>query len=160
MEIERKFLLPHLPIEVQALTPITIVQGYVFVAPGELRIREEGGVHSVLTVKDDGNLARREWITTVPRWVFDLLWRQTEGRRVRKLRRIIKTDTHTLEVDEYLGELAGLFVLEVEFADEASALEFDLPWWAESALEITSVAGYKNKNLATYGVPAIERENG
>ncbi len=153
MEIERKFVLPHLPTEIQSITPVTIIQGYVFTEPGELRLREEGDVHYTVTVKDDGNLARREWITVVPRWVFELLWQQTQGRRVRKLRRIVKTELRTLEVDEYLGELAGLFVLEVEFPDEASAHEFELPWWAKSARDVTDIAAYKNKHLAVYGAP-------
>jgi len=153
MEIERKFLLPSLPAEIRSITPLTITQGYVFVEPGELRLREQGDIQFVVTVKDDGNLARREWSTEVPRWAFDLLWRQTEGRRLRKLRRIVKTEKHTLEVDEYVGSLTGLFILEVEFPSEAAAAAFELPWWGRDAQEVTQDPAYKNKRLAVSGRP-------
>jgi CYTH domain-containing protein len=153
MEIERKFVLPRLPTEIQSITPLTIIQGYAITEPGELRLREEGGVNFVMTVKDDGDLARQEWSASVPRWVFEVLWRKTEGRRIRKLRRLVKHHDLTLEVDEYMGELAGLFVLEVEFPTEAAAAEFEPPWWARDARDVTHISAYKNKRLAVYGAP-------
>ncbi|WP_295158213.1 hypothetical protein [Selenomonas sp. AE3005] len=59
MEIERQFLvknLPSLPAEYE-----TLRQGYVALEP-EIRIRQLGDSHFVLTVKRGAGLVREEWI--------------------------------------------------------------------------------------------------
>lgn len=157
MEIERKFRLTSLPILaiLRTGTSAEIAQGYLFTDGGEMRIRRKG-IRYFLTVKGEGNLAREEWEAEVPEWVFVTLWGKTEGRRVEKTRYAIPCQGNTLEVDKYFGHLAGLFTLEVEFADEAAAAAFQLPDWAEGAVDVTADKRYKNKALSTAGGPPTD----
>ena len=52
-----------------------------------------------------------------------------------------------------MGQLEGLVTLECELPGEASATKFSLPSWAAKAVDITKDKAYKNKNLATKGLP-------
>lgn len=54
-------------------------------------------------------------------------------------------------VDEFSGALAGLFLCEVEFSDEAQAGAFVPPQWFGA--DVTEDGRYKNKSLAENGIP-------
>jgi CYTH domain-containing protein len=56
----------------------------------------------------------------------------------------------TFEIDLYLGALARLMILEVEFPDMASAEAFVIPDVMGEALEVTHDKRYRNKNLALH----------
>src|SRR4030095_14629614 len=152
MEIERKFRLASPP-SIRLGQGILIAQGYLPADRGELRLRRMGQ-DSFLTVKGEGTLAREEWETPVPSWVFDQLWPATEGAQLEKTRHEIYSEGYRLELDLYRGALEGLVILECEFADAGQAAGFRLPDWAEDAQEVTSDPTYKNKNLARFGVRA------
>lgn len=146
-EIERKFRLPGPPPSELLRDGESIDQGYILTDPAELRLRRRGHEY-YLTVKGSGSLTRSEWETTIPQHVFESLWPQTEGRRLEKIRYIVPMPPVTLEIDEYRGRLAGLYVLEVEFSSESMARTFVLPDWAANAVDVTSDPSYKNKRLA------------
>ena len=147
-EIEKKFVLAELPQGLPAGQEIR--QGYLMTEGGELRLRAKAGKY-YLTVKSDGSLSRDEWESEIPAWVFETLWPQTEGRQVEKIRYAISYGTLTLEVDKYFGQLEGLLTLECELPAETAA--FELPEWADGAPEVTNDKRYKNKSLATEGLP-------
>lgn len=152
MEIERKFVITHLPpSNLREGRGAEILQGYVITNPGELRLRRKSDRH-FMTVKGDGNLSRDEWEQEVPEWVFKTLWPKTQGRRIEKTRYSIPYRQWTLEVDEYHGVLAGLLTLEVEFLSEKEAAEFRLPIWTDGQ-DVTADKRYKNKALAVNGRP-------
>lgn len=149
MEIERKFRLTNLPTQLRT-SGEEILQGYLPVQAGEVRVRRKGG-SSFLTVKGDGTLCREEWDSHVPQWVFGQLWPETAGRRIEKTRYRVAYQDLILEIDEYHGRLAGLITMECEFPTIAAAEAFALPEWAEGAVDVTGDAAYKNKSLASAG---------
>ena len=67
-EIERKYLLPVAPSNVDLGIGVLLRQGYVIAAPGELRVRQDNEKFT-LTVKGDGSLSRDEWESEIPSWV-------------------------------------------------------------------------------------------
>ena len=152
METERKFRISGLPPSVIPGTGVEIAQGYLVIDPGELRIRDKGG-RFYLTVKGDGTISRDESEIEIPARVFEALWPHTEGARVEKTRYSVQHEGWLLEVDEYRGHLAGLITLECEFRSKKAAATLRLPEWAGDAVEVTEDKAYKNKNLASNGLP-------
>jgi adenylate cyclase len=70
---------------------------------------------------------------------------------VEKRRRRMPYGSAMLEVDVFEGDLAGLIVAEVEFADEEPARTFVPPAWFDR--EVTDDAAFKNRALAVDGRP-------
>ncbi len=157
MEIERKWLLPALPQITSTadakLAHVQIRQGYVCTETGELRVRDKGGKY-YLTVKSDGTISREEWEREIPQWTFDLLWENCQNRVLEKIRYSLPYGQLSLEIDVYLGRLAGLIILEVEFASEKQARQFDVTTIAPEAIDVTAEKRYKDKVLATSGLPS------
>jgi len=152
VEIERKFLVAQLPENLQDYDHQTIRQGYMVIGAdgSEARLRDRAGSYS-LTVKSKGELSRGEWETPVSEDQFEALWGTTAGKRVEKTRYTIPYDGHTIELDIYEGDLAGLISAEVEFASEAEADAFEKPdWFAD---DVTADSSFKNQNLALRGLP-------
>ena len=129
MEIERQFLvknLPSLPAEYE-----TLRQGYVALEP-EIRIRQLGDSHFVLTVKRGAGLVREEWETDIESQEFDnlaaRLWPQTcmiEKRRYK----LTLPDALIAELHVHIGHLAGFNYVEVEFPTVEAAKAFIPPAW-------------------------------
>ena len=84
---------------------------------------------------------------------FAALWPLTRGRRVQKTRYLIPAAGELrIELDVYHGQLNGLLTAEIEFDSPAAAAAFTAPAWL--GRDVTDDARYKNKHLATHGVPA------
>lgn len=126
-EIERKFLVPHLPAEVARLAGIEIEQGYLAIDlphRAEVRLRRIGG-QRVLTVKTaSGANMRAEGELELSAEQFEELWPATPGRRLRKTRYMVPQNGCVIEVDVYHGRVAGLIVAEVEFPNAESCASF------------------------------------
>jgi len=92
MEIERKFLVDAVPDDVHDHPSSALEQGYVAVdADGtEVRIRRKDG-GSTLAVKSSGGLARVEEELPIDDATFERLWPLTQGRRIEKVRHVIRT---------------------------------------------------------------------
>lgn len=153
MEIERKFLVAALP---SGLGPgLALDQGYLVIGEGgssEARLRREPGRLS-LTVKHGRGLVRGEYEVELSVEQFDALWPATSGRRLEKTRsRVPLGDGTVAEVDVYSGALAGLSVVEVEFGSQEQAAAFAPPAWF--GREVTDDDRYKNRRLATDGLPS------
>jgi adenylate cyclase len=144
VEIERKFLL--VGDAWRALgTPVLLRQGYLSTDPARtVRVRIEGQ-GAALTIKSKNvGAVRGEWEYPIP--VHDaaaLLDDVCERPLIEKYRRRIVVDGHTWEVDEFLGENAGLVVAEIELATEGDA--FTRPDWIGA--EVTGDARYYNSSL-------------
>ncbi|HWD76617.1 MAG TPA: CYTH domain-containing protein [Solirubrobacteraceae bacterium] len=153
MEIERKFLVGRTPADLDTHPSAEIEQGYVAITDDgvEVRMRRYGGRAS-LTIKSAGERARLEEEVEIDERRFKALWPLTEGRRIQKTRyRIPAPDGLTIELDVYHGQLAGLITAEVEFDSPAAATAFTpLEWLGQ---EVTDDPRYKNKRLATEGLP-------
>jgi adenylate cyclase len=150
-EIERKFLLDRLPAEIRRAPAVKLRQGYLALdGDTEVRVRLEDG-DAVLTVKHGAGRTRVEVELELSDEQAEALWPVGEGRRVEKSRRRVQHGELVIEVDEYVGELAGLLVAEVEFPDAGAAERFEPPAWF--GREVTGESAYKNQSLACHGRP-------
>jgi len=153
VEIERKFLVEQLPDAIDAYPYGEIEQGYLAITDDvEVRVRRYGD-QSFLTVKSSGNESRVEEEIEIEGRRFGALWPLTEGRRIEKRRyKIPISDGLTIELDVYHGRLNGLRTAEIEFESVAAATAFVPPGWL--GRDVTDDPRYKNKRLATQGLPS------
>ena len=152
MEIERKFLIPVAPADLQAHPSAVIDQGYLASTPEgvEVRVRRKGE-RCFLTVKHGAKLSRTEVEVPISPAQFDELWALTAGRRLRKTRYDLPgPDGLVIELDVYTDALAGLQTADVEFPDEAAAHVFQPPEFF--GREISGDPLYRNERLAREGM--------
>jgi adenylate cyclase len=152
-EIERKFLVEHLPPELEIDSEDEIAQGYLSTGEDQVRLRRRGDRY-LITAKRGHGLIRDEVEVPLERDSFEELWPMTEGRRLEKTRRTTQVDEHTAEIDVYKGPLDGLMTVEVEFEDAGAAEAFSPPAWFSR--ELTSDPRYSNTRLAMTGLPEPE----
>ncbi len=152
VEIERKFLVEQLPAGLDTHLHDEIEQGYVALdGQTEVRIRRYGD-QMFLTVKSGGGQVRLEEEFEIDPRRFRALWPVTEGRRIQKTRYLVPApDGLTIELDVYHGQLAGLVTAEIEFETPDAAAAFSAPAWL--GRDVTDEPQYKNKQLATRGLP-------
>jgi adenylate cyclase len=146
-EIERKFLIKHLPVEILRSRHFQIAQGYLANEPGgrHVRLRKKASTTS-LTFKVGRASSREEREIRLGAKQFAILWPATRGRRLHKTRYEIPWKNLTIEIDIYHGRNRGLMVAEVEFPNQASRRKFKPPAWFER--EITGEKRYSNVRLA------------
>jgi adenylate cyclase len=148
-EIERKFRVARLPTDLGE--GISLRQAYVAVEGDvEVRVRSDG-THHALTVKGGAGLERDEVEAAIDATAFADLWRVAGTRHLEKTRHRVDLDGLTAELDLYAGALAGLAVVEVEFASRQEAEAFDPPDWFGA--ELTGEAAWSNAALARNGAP-------
>ncbi|WP_170557714.1 CYTH domain-containing protein [Ruegeria atlantica] len=151
-EIERKFLVAELP-DLSDAGKAVVRQGYL-TAPDdstELRLRQKNDRH-FLTLKGAGSLVRVEREAEITVEQFETFWPETEGRRVEKERYTgTLPDGRVFELDIFLGDLAPLRLVEVEFDTEAEARAYLPPAWFGA--DVTADKRYKNKMMAINGLP-------
>ena len=153
MEIERKFLIPGLPTDLEQHPSHVIDQGYLALTPEgvEVRVRRKGE-RCFLTVKHGAKISRTEVELPLGPAQFDELWPLTAGRRLRKTRYDLPGPGGlVIELDVYADALAGLLTADVEFPDEAAARAFQPPDFF--GREISGEGQYRNERLAREGLP-------
>jgi len=152
MEIERKFLVPAPPAQLDASRRVDIAQGYLAAGEdSEVRLRR-AGERLWLTAKRGAGMLRGEFEVELSAEQFDALWPATDGRRLVKTRHTIAIGGRSVELDVYSGRLSGLVVAEVEFPSVEAAREFLPPPWFGT--EVTEDQRFKNRRLAEEGLPA------
>lgn len=147
VEIERKFLLSGDGWR-QLGEPVLLRQGYLCSDPERtVRVRIEGET-GALTIKSKGSGVRRgEWEYPIPLpEAQELLDTLCERPLVEKYRRRIEHAGFTWEVDEFLGENAGLVVAEIELPSEDTV--FDRPDWIGQ--EVSGDKRYYNSSLIRF----------
>ncbi len=148
-ETERKFRVARLPDELGPGAELR--QAYVAVdGDVEVRVRTQDGSH-VLTVKGGRGLERAEIEVDIDRPRFDTLWALAGDRHLEKIRHLVPVGEHTAELDLYRGRLAGVSVVEVEFASRDQAERFEPPPWFGP--ELTGQPSWSNAALARDGAP-------
>ena len=128
VEIERKFLVQGEQWKLGA-TRSLLCQGYISAEPGRIvRVRIDGDA-AMLTIKGmTTGIRRAEWEYTIP--VTDarsLLDELCQKPLIEKYRYRLPIDGLIWEIDEFLGDNAGLVVAEVELESESQL--FDRPVW-------------------------------
>ena len=157
VERERRWLcaaLPDLPVvRAEAIRDL-------YVEGSQLRLREArpvGGGAAILRLSKKADLApERRLITTLYLSEAEFaLFAGLPGRVLEKTRHYYAADGVTLSVDRFEGALAGLFLAEAEFADDAAMAAFPHPAFA--VREVTEDPRYTGGELVRAGVPD-ERE--
>nr|WP_322624935.1 CYTH domain-containing protein [uncultured Flavobacterium sp.] len=146
-ETERKFLILADDYKTAAFANKRITQGYLSSHPDRtVRVRIKGD-KGFLTIKGRGNdsgTTRFEWEKEIPVTEAEQLFALCEPGAIDKIRYEIKAGQHTYEVDEFLGDNAGLVIAEIELTDEHEA--FIKPEWLGA--EVTGEERYYNAYLS------------
>lgn len=144
VEIERKFLLAGDGWRALG-QPVLLRQGYLSADPERVvRVRIEGA-RATLTIKGKTSGATRaEWEYEIPLAdAGELLDRLCQRPLIEKYRSRVAHAGKVWEIDEFLGENAGLLLAEIELSSEDEA--FDKPDWIGA--EVSDDARYFNANL-------------
>lgn len=165
MEIERKFLVDEIPLNMEKYEAVHMEQAYVSVKP-VIRVRRAGGSF-ILTVKSKGLLSRQEFELELTSDEYEALKVKAEGNVIEKHRyRIPVCDTDgtcgslevdsglVIELDVFDGAFRGLVYAEVEFPDEDTARAFAAPRWF--GRDVTESGIYQNSALSRMKQEDIE----
>jgi adenylate cyclase len=153
IEIERKFLVSGDGWRDAAHAVVPMAQGYIndlgAMDRGEqkasVRVRVQGEAAFLNLKSRELGRSRQEFEYPIPVDDARALLALCVGGVIDKRRHLVRHAGHLWEVDEFLGENAGLVVAEIELAgvDE----RFELPPWA--GREVTEEARYYNLALAS-----------
>lgn len=145
-EIERKFLVTSNSYRHEAVSSKRITQGYLSSVPERtvrVRIKNEKGYLTIKGAANSKGMSRYEWEKEIPVDEAAELLCLCEPGAIDKVRYEVVVGTHTYEVDEFLGENAGLIVAEIELGSEGE--QFDKPSWLGE--EVTGDNRYYNSYL-------------
>ncbi|WP_242108097.1 CYTH domain-containing protein [Luteimonas aquatica] len=153
IEIERKFLVVGEGWRAQAHRTEAMAQGYL----NDQAAMDSGAQRASMRVRIAGEAAflniksrelghtRQEFDYPIPPQDARALLALCVGGLIDKRRHYVNHAGHLWEVDEFLGENAGLVVAEIELDSAEEA--FERPDWA--GREVTEAARYYNLALAT-----------
>jgi len=153
IEIERKFLVTGDGWRQAAYKSVPMAQGYVNdqaamdsgAQKASVRVRISGdGAFLNLKSRDLG-ASRQEFDYPIPPGDARALLALCVGGTIEKRRHYVNHAGHVWEVDEFLGDNAGLVVAELELESVGEA--FEKPVWAGA--EVTELARYYNLALAS-----------
>lgn len=145
IEIERKFLVSSADYRSLA-APVHYRQGYLAILPDrEIRVRIAGESGFIALKSKLSDTRRFEFEYPVP---FEEAVQMFEifciGQRIEKYRYKIPYKGHLWEVDEYLGDNAGLVIAEIELEDAGQP--FEKPAWVGQ--EVSNDDRYLNAALS------------
>jgi adenylate cyclase len=146
VEIEHKYLVKSTVYRSLA-EPVSYRQGYLAILPDKaVRVRVAGD-KGYLTIKARvSNLTRKEYEYEIPFTdAEEMLKGMCIGSVIEKLRYRILYEGFTWEVDEFLGDNAGLVVAEIEVSHEEEI--FMKPDWVGD--EVSGDPRYLNSNLSS-----------
>lgn len=153
-ERERKFRLDcEDPVVARILSDTEakdIEQHYIALGESESRVRRINDSEYFFTIKSSHLVERDEFEIPITEEEYNLL-KELSLYSVRKKRYSYFFENRKIEIDRYLGDLEGLYVAEVEFSSLSDESAFNIPSWFGE--ELSYKEGYKNKNLAVYGIP-------
>jgi len=144
-EIERKFLVRN--DHWRTPSGVRYSQGYLN-RDRERTVRVRiAGVRGFLTIKGRSvGASRAEFEYEIPLADAQALLALCDGPLVEKIRHLVPHAGMSWEVDEFLGDNAGLVVAEIELSSEDQA--FEHPDWLGE--EVTTDPRYYNSSLATH----------
>lgn len=148
MEIERKFLInkEQIPENLETYPHNDLEQAYIITNP-VIRIRKKNDTY-ILTYKGQGLMKREEVEFPLEKDAYDKLLTKTEGNIITKTRyKIPEKEGLTIEFDIFHGLFEGLYLAEVEFPDEETALSYHPPVWF--GREVTNETTFHNSTLSS-----------
>jgi adenylate cyclase len=146
IEIERKFRLAGDGWRAQVSQKTLLRQGYIANTPrASVRVRLAGDIGWLSVKAMTRALARAEYEVVIPALeANEMLDRLCEGPLIEKWRHIALYQGSEWEIDEFLGENAGLVIAELELSAEDAA--FARPPWL--GVEVTHDERYYNFRLS------------
>ena len=150
MEIERKFLIPKLPDNLDSFPCRLLEQAYLCTEP-VVRVRRSDDSF-ILTYKSKGLMSREEYNLPLTAESYEHLKAKADGNIISKKRYLIPlTGRLTIELDIFEGDLAPLKLAEVEFETKEEAESFLPPKWFGK--DVTFSSDYHNSTLSRVGLP-------
>lgn len=125
IETERKFLVCG-EYKHQAYASSRIKQGYICSGHGRtvrVRLRDDKGYLTIKGPSDLKGISRYEFEKEIAHEEAEELMKLCEPGIIDKTRYLVKSGSHTFEVDEFYGENEGLVIAEVELASEDETYE-------------------------------------
>ncbi|MCM1040538.1 MAG: CYTH domain-containing protein [Ruminococcus sp.] len=159
MEIERKFTIKTLPVNLEQYPFHLIEQAYLNTDP-VVRIRKEDDSY-YLTYKGKGLLAREEYNLPLNEQSYYHLREKADGNIISKRRYLIPVENPTfasdfqmtddqisltIELDIFEAPFSGLIIAEVEFPNREMAEAFQPVDWFGA--DVTNDPAYHNSNLS------------
>lgn len=126
LEIERKFLVRGDDYKRQAYSSSRIRQGYICSGHGRtvrVRLRDDRGYLTIKGPSDAAGLSRYEFEKEITLDEAEHLMALCEPGSIDKTRYLVKSGSHTFEVDEFYGDNEGLVMAEVELGSEDEPFE-------------------------------------
>ena len=145
-EIERKFLVLDDSYKHEAFSNSHIQQGYICSDRGRtvrVRIRDARAYITIKGPSLDGGLSRYEFEQEIPLDDARQLLTLCEPGIIDKTRWLVKSGSHTFEVDEFFGDNEGLVMAEVELQSPSD--EPKIPHFIGK--EVTGDRRYYNSQL-------------
>ena len=149
VEIERKFLVEGEAWRGEVSQSERMAQGYLAGPPASrcsVRVRVVGDVAHLNVKSATLGVERDEYEYGIPLADAQRMLATLCGQRVEKMRHHVRIDGALFEVDEFLGDNAGLVVAEIELSHADAP--FPRPDWLGP--EVSALARYYNVNLATH----------
>jgi CYTH domain-containing protein len=145
MEIERKFLVRHIPYELDTLKCRMIEQGYLSTTP-VVRVRRDNESF-YLTYKSAGLMEREEYNLPLTKESYEHLLAKADGIIISKSRYEIPMENGLIiELDLFHGDYEGFILAEVEFPSTQEANAFTPPEWFGE--DVTFDKRYHNSNMS------------
>lgn len=126
LEIERKFLVKGDDYKRQAYSKSRIRQGYICSGHGRtvrVRFRDDRGYLTIKGPSNEDGISRYEFEKEITFAEAVQLMRLCEPGQIDKTRYLVKSGSHTFEVDEFYGDNEGLVMAEVELQSEDEPFE-------------------------------------
>ena len=145
MEIERKFLIPVLPEDLETYPHRRIEQAYLCTEP-VVRIRRQDDNY-ILTYKSAGMMAREEYNLPLTKEAYEHLKGKADGIVLSKTRYLLPLpDGLMIELDIFDAPYETLRLAEVEFSSIEQAEAFVPPVWVGE--DVTYSGKYHNSVLS------------
>ncbi|WP_322904118.1 CYTH domain-containing protein [Paenibacillus sp. SGZ-1009] len=149
-EIERKYLLSHLPDDLVITRTQEIDQTYLASTDHEsLRVRRllsNGAESFTMTHKAGRGIARDETEFQIGRELYEQLTERLHVIPLRKTRHKVQMDGHSYDLDIYHNTVQqGLITIEIEFESEDEYYAYQAPAWFGE--DVTEQGQYVNSQL-------------
>lgn len=150
-EIERKFIFNGDINEFNITKADFIIQNYLATGNEQVRLRKKisaigsESTSFYLTLKIGSGMSREEIETKISEETYNQVINSLNTKSLLKHRSSFKWNNLLFEIDSY--EDFDFEILEVEFPDEESAINFIPPEWLQLGEEVTEDKSYKNQTL-------------
>jgi adenylate cyclase len=163
MEIERKFLISHLPENLETCQRQEILQWYFKVGKKSIRVRkiieykkQKEYASYTITKKKWNGLIRKEEEKKISEKEFLEYRELAQHNKIKKTRFLYPYKKNIIEIDQFHDTLDGLRMAEVEFDSEQEAIQILGP--DRCTKEVTEIKEASNSYLSIFGMKKLIRK--